>query len=105
MLLFLVSRIPDDGQSRNTVILSAVHHQHPLDSTRIHVADALAHRRNNTLGGKKTLWPESASELYRPSNRGFSAKLVRTFADRGCHVVSVMGPYGSILGFLGWIIY
>jgi hypothetical protein len=22
------------------------------------------------------------------------------FADRGCHVVSVMNPYGSILGFL-----
>jgi hypothetical protein len=23
-----------------------------------------------------------------------------TFADRGCHVVSVTGPYGRILGFL-----
>jgi hypothetical protein len=30
-----------------------------------------------------TPWPESASELYRPSDRRFSAKLVPTFADRG----------------------
>jgi hypothetical protein len=38
---------------------------------------------------KKTAWPESASELCRPSDRRLSAKLVPTFADRGCHVVSV----------------
>jgi CBS-domain-containing membrane protein len=30
------------------------------------------------------------------------AKLVPTFADRGCHVVSVMDPHGHILGFLDW---
>jgi CBS-domain-containing membrane protein len=48
----------------------------------------------------KTPWPESASELYRPSDRRFSAKLVPTFADRGCHMVSVTDPYGGILGFL-----
>jgi hypothetical protein len=47
-----------------------------------------------------TPWPESASELYRPSNRHLSAKLVPTFVDRGCHVVSVTDPYGSFLGFL-----
>jgi hypothetical protein len=29
-----------------------------------------------------------------------SVKLVPTFADRGCHVVSVTYPYGRILGFL-----
>jgi hypothetical protein len=29
---------------------------------------------------------------------------VPTFADRGCHVVSMTDPYGSILGFLDWII-
>jgi hypothetical protein len=29
-----------------------------------------------------------------------SAKLVPTFADRGCHVVSVTYHYGRILGFL-----
>jgi hypothetical protein len=32
---------------------------------------------------KKTPWPESASELYRPSDCSLSAKLVPTFADRG----------------------
>jgi hypothetical protein len=45
-------------------------------------------------------WLQSASELYRPSDRRLSAKLVPTFADRGCHVVSATDPYGSILGFL-----
>jgi hypothetical protein len=29
-----------------------------------------------------------------------TAKLVLTFADRECHVVSVTDPYGRILGFL-----
>jgi hypothetical protein len=49
---------------------------------------------------KKTPWSESASELYRPSDRRLSAKSLPTFVDRGCHVVSVMDPYGRILGFL-----
>jgi hypothetical protein len=31
----------------------------------------------------KTVWPESASELYRPSDRRLSAKLVSTLADGG----------------------
>jgi hypothetical protein len=35
----------------------------------------------------KTPWSESASELYRPSDRRLSTKLVRTFADRRCHVL------------------
>jgi hypothetical protein len=39
-----------------------------------------------------TQWLESAIELYRPSDRRLSAKLVPTFADRGCHVVSVTNP-------------
>jgi hypothetical protein len=46
------------------------------------------------------LQPESASELYRPSDRRLSTKLVPTFADIGCHVVSVTDPYGRNLGFL-----
>jgi hypothetical protein len=49
---------------------------------------------------KKTPWPESASELYRQSDRRLSAKLVPNFADSGIHVVSVTEPYGRILGFL-----
>jgi hypothetical protein len=49
---------------------------------------------------KKAPWPESASELYRPNDSRLSAKLVSTFADKGCYVVSVTEPYGRILGFL-----
>jgi hypothetical protein len=33
-------------------------------------------------------------------DRRLLAKLVSTFADRGCHVVSMTDPYGRILGFL-----
>jgi hypothetical protein len=49
---------------------------------------------------KRNLWPESGNELRRPSDRRLSAKLVPTFADRGCHVVSVTDPHGRSLGFL-----
>jgi hypothetical protein len=49
---------------------------------------------------KKTLWLESANELYRPSDRRLSEKILPTFADRGYHVVSVTDPYCSILRFL-----
>jgi hypothetical protein len=48
----------------------------------------------------KTPWPESVSDLYRPSDHRMSAKLVRKFADIGCHLVSVADFYGRILGFL-----
>jgi hypothetical protein len=34
------------------------------------------------------------------TDRRLSAKLVLTFADRGCHVVSVRDPHDCILGFL-----
>jgi hypothetical protein len=56
---------------------------------------------NQLYGRVKSPWPESASKLYRPSDRRLLAKLVPTFADRGYHVVSVTDPYGRILGFLG----
>jgi hypothetical protein len=36
------------------------------------------------------------SELYRPSDSRLSAKLVPTFADRGCHMVSVTDPYSRL---------
>jgi hypothetical protein len=45
-----------------------------------------------TANNKKTPWPESASELYRPSDRLLSEKLVSSFADSECHVVSVTDP-------------
>jgi hypothetical protein len=47
-----------------------------------------------------TPWSETASELYRPSDRRLWGKWVPTFADTGCHVVSVTDPSGRILGFL-----
>jgi hypothetical protein len=48
----------------------------------------------------KTPWSQSASELYRPRDRRLSAKLVPTFEDRGCRVVSATDPHDRILGFL-----
>jgi hypothetical protein len=62
-----------------------------------------SHRTNATnyqTNKKQTPWSESVSELYRLSDRRLSAKLVPTFADRGCHVVSVTDHYGRILDFL-----
>jgi hypothetical protein len=61
--------------------------------------------KNNTARRTPTPWPESASELYRPSDHRLSAKIVSTFADRVCHVASVTDPYGHILGFLDWSRY
>jgi hypothetical protein len=49
---------------------------------------------------KQTPWPQSTSELYRPSDRRLLAKLVPNVADRECHVVSVTDPYCRILAFL-----
>jgi hypothetical protein len=46
-----------------------------------------------------TPWPESASKLYRQSDSRLSAKLMPTFANRGCHVVSATDPYSRILCF------
>jgi hypothetical protein len=39
-----------------------------------------------TLKLTKTPWPESPSELYRPTDRRLLAKLVPTFADTQIHV-------------------
>jgi hypothetical protein len=47
-----------------------------------------------------TSWPESASEVYRLSDRRLSAMLVPNFSDRYSHVVSLTDPYGRILVFL-----
>jgi hypothetical protein len=55
---------------------------------------------NKIIKKSKIPWPESGSEFYRPSDRLLSEKLVPTFADRGCKVVSVMETYSCILGFL-----
>jgi hypothetical protein len=58
-----------------------------------------------SLSNNKFRGFQSGSELYRPSDRPLSTKLVPTFADRGCRVVSAMDPYGRILGFLDRIRY
>jgi hypothetical protein len=47
-----------------------------------------------------TPWPQSASELYRPSDRRLLAKLVPTFADTECRMVSATDSHGRILRFL-----
>jgi CBS-domain-containing membrane protein len=62
--------------------------------------ETFTENRSSTIIINSTPWPESASELYRPSDRRLAMKLVPDFADRGCHVVSVTDPYGRILGFL-----
>jgi hypothetical protein len=57
----------------------------------------------STLHTKKKLnsMAESASELYRPSDRRLSAKLVPTLADRWCRVVSAtIPPQSFYFGFL-----
>jgi hypothetical protein len=38
--------------------------------------------------------------LYLRQDHRLLAKLMPTFGDRGCHVVSVMNPYCRILGYL-----
>jgi CBS-domain-containing membrane protein len=58
--------------------------------------------------GKKNRLSETADYIVTqdiPSDLRLSANLVPTFADRGCHVVSVTDPYGRILGFLDWSRY
>jgi hypothetical protein len=50
---------------------------------------------------KQTPWLQAAIELCRLSDCRFSEKLVPTFVDTGCRVVSTVDPHGCILGFLG----
>jgi hypothetical protein len=72
-----------------------------LDRTAITIS--LIYTCTATLKNTKknsTPWPESASELYQPSYRRLSAKLVATFVDRRCNVVSVADPYCRILFFI-----
>jgi hypothetical protein len=67
---------------------------------RLHSPPPLFVVRPWSLSLNLTPWPESASELYRPSDRRLSVKLMPIFADRGCHVFSVTDPYRHILDFL-----
>jgi hypothetical protein len=49
---------------------------------------------------KKTSVALVSKRTIRPSDRRLSAKLMPTFADRGCRVVRATDPHGRILGFL-----
>jgi hypothetical protein len=53
-------------------------------------------RIQNSLAFSSKTCRGFASELYRPSDRRLSAKIVPTFADRECHVVNVTDAYGRI---------
>jgi hypothetical protein len=61
---------------------------------------------NNCFRGRSKLADPSFKEYFwcqskfQPSDRHLSAKLLATFADKECHVVSVTYPYGRILGFV-----
>jgi hypothetical protein len=76
---------------------------HVVHMDRIEYVQHSSHKSRSDyleqIGVDKTSWPESASELYRPSYRHLSAKLVQTFASRGFRVVSVTDLYGRILSF------
>jgi hypothetical protein len=52
-----------------------------------------------------TPFTESASKLYSPSDSRLSVKLVPTFADRRCHVVSATDSYGRTFDFLARSLY
>jgi hypothetical protein len=54
----------------------------------------------NSLGGGTPPWPYFTIQLYRPSDHRLSAKLVLTFADRGCRLIGAANPHGRIRGSL-----
>jgi hypothetical protein len=98
------SKVSECTSRASPFIYSLIHH---VKLFIIYAADSVSLRKqrkfqktdeNSNL--KRTPWSESASELYRPSDRRLLVKWLPTFADRGCHVVSVTVPYGRILGFL-----
>jgi hypothetical protein len=96
---------------KNEIITHTHTHTHTHTRTHAHTT-ALQYRMKILLGGcllagghtrrstTTSSWPEFASEPYRQSDLRLLAKLVPTPADTGCHVVSMMDPYGRILDFL-----
>jgi hypothetical protein len=65
-----------------------------LNVVKFHYSQLVEKHR---LNHKQTSWLESARELYRPNECRLSVKLVTTFVDRVCCVVSVTDSYGRIL--------
>jgi hypothetical protein len=80
----------------SSALQSVLGQQSPLNKALSSAVKCLSCAQTN----KQTPWSESASELYRPSDRRLSAKRLPIFAVKGCHVVSVTDPFGRILGFL-----
>jgi hypothetical protein len=70
---------------------SVAHYEFEKNQIIVHVLTLLctSHIKKTKVRGL-----QSASELYRQSDRCLSAKLVQTFADRGCRVVSATDPPG-----------
>jgi hypothetical protein len=62
--------------------------------------DELITRRRSPKTKLNSVAFYSANKLYRPSDRRLSAKLVSTFAARGCRVVSATDPPAVISVFL-----
>jgi hypothetical protein len=79
-----------DGVVGRNSDLSAVQHVAPRRSLQLEIIIIII----------ITPWLQSESELYRLIGRSLPTKLVSTFEDSGCKVVSVTDPYGRILGFL-----
>jgi hypothetical protein len=73
----------------------------PLSLSRLSRENVGASTSHNTVGlhglleNKLNSETKSSSELYRPSDRRLSAKLVPTLADGGCRVVSATNPHSS----------
>jgi hypothetical protein len=65
---------------------------HPTAVTQRHVV-------NGSIQNKLRGLSPQANYTDRATG-GMSPKLVPTFADKGCRVVSVTDPHGRILGFL-----
>jgi hypothetical protein len=78
MFFFMVCCLPEDSHNQHepaadVSYLISVPRGFPV------LANGISLKKNT----KETPWPESASELYRLSDRRLSAKLLRTFVDRG----------------------
>jgi hypothetical protein len=75
--------------------LPTVYRHYETEKTaKVHKGCRVIDKQTNKLRGFS---PQS--ELYRPSNRRLSAKLVATLADRGCRVVSATNPHGREFRF------
>jgi CBS-domain-containing membrane protein len=73
-----------------------------LDTCRTDARTKVKLQENMEMGKHKKTKLRGLSRRANYTDRATAAcRLVPTFADRGCHVVSVMDPYGRILGFLG----